>query len=74
MGLRATSGIKGAFSCQKGEVEDSEEGAQQSSGGDDQSSFESAEWSLVVRAPLSQERASRIAPNSQEDAEWLERR
>ena len=46
-GLRATSGIKRAFSCQEGEVK---EGAQQSSGGADQSSPESAEWSLVVRA------------------------
>ena len=58
---RATSGqqnferpvvSKRDFSCQEGEVKD---GAQQSSGGADQS-IESAEWSLVVRALVSRER------------------
>ena len=41
-GHRATSGVKRAFGCREGEVE---ECAQQCSGGADQSSLERARWS-----------------------------
>ena len=63
VGLRTTSGVKRAFSCQEGGVE---EGAQQSSGGADRSSLESAEWSLVARALVS----GKVA-NKQESERYL---
>ena len=77
------SGVKKAFSFQEDEIG---EGAEQYSGGADQSSWESAEWSRrgrqsVGRVEETRERQTsemspmrQKAPNSQKDAEWLGKR